>query len=228
MGDVSLPIALGAGFLSFFSPCILPLIPGYITYITGTTVEEELVGRKMFALNRTFGFVIGFTLIFVMMGASASFIGRLFDDYRDVFVRISGVLIVGFGLHMMGILRIGILNIEKRFKLPKITSWFSSTLMGMAFAAGWTPCISAVLGSILLYAGTTATITKGLYLLLAYSIGLAIPFILTALLINKFSKFLVKSERVMPYIMKVSGIFIIAVGVLIFLDKMYIIANWFI
>ncbi|MTI48838.1 cytochrome c biogenesis CcdA family protein [Sporosalibacterium faouarense] len=228
MGDVSIPIALVAGFLSFFSPCVLPLIPGYITYITGTSMEEELADKKLFALRRTIGFIVGFTLIFMIMGVSASFVGKLFNAYKYYFIKISGILIVVFGLNMMGILKIGLLNREKRFKLPKITSWFSSILMGMAFAAGWTPCIGAVLGSILLYAGTTATVAKGVYLLFAYSLGLAVPFILTALLINKFSKFLVKSERIMPIIMKVSGGLIIILGMLIFFDKMYIIANWFI
>lgn len=226
MGDISIPIAFSAGFLSFFSPCVLPLIPAYITYITGTSMEEELVGRKLFALNRTIGFIIGFTLIFMIMGISASFVGRLFNEYRSIFVKVSGILIIVFGLNMMGIIKISSLNKEKRFKMPKITSWFSSILMGMAFAAGWTPCIGAVLGSILLYAGTTATVSKGIYLLFAYSLGLAVPFIVTALLINKFSKFLIKSEKIMPYVMKISGIFIIILGILIFLNKVYVIANW--
>ncbi len=228
MTDVSLPIAFSAGFLSFFSPCILPLIPAYITYITGTTVEDELEGKKMFAVSRTLGFVIGFTIIFMIMGVSASFVGKVFDEYKEIFTRVSGILITVFGLNMMGILKLSILNKELRFKLPKITSWFSSILMGMAFAAGWTPCIGAVLGSILLYAGTTATVSKGVYLLLAYSIGLAIPFILTALLINQFNAFLAKSEKVMPYITKISGLIIVILGVLIFFNRVYIIANLFI
>ena len=228
MTDVSLSIAFSAGFLSFFSPCVLPLIPAYITYITGTTVEDELEGKKMFAVSRTLGFVLGFTIIFMIMGVSASFVGKIFNEFKDIFVKVSGILIVVFGLNMMGILKLNILNKEIRFKLPKITSWFSSTLMGMAFAAGWTPCIGAVLGSILLYAGTTATVSKGVYLLLAYSIGLAIPFLLTALLINQFNAFLVKSEKVMPYITKARGLIIIILGILIFFNRVYIIANLFI
>ncbi|WP_425449019.1 cytochrome c biogenesis CcdA family protein [Dethiothermospora halolimnae] len=227
MEDVSLPLAFGAGLLSFFSPCVLPLIPGYITYITGTTVEAELKDRKLFALTRTIGFILGFTIIFMIMGVSASFIGRLFLRYKQEFMKISGALIVIFGLNMTGILKLNFLNRERRFKLPKITNWFSSTLMGMAFAAGWTPCIGAVLGTILLYAGTTAMLSKGIYMLLTYSLGLAIPFIITSLLINKFSSFLTKSEKIMKYIMRVGGIIIILMGILIFTNNMYKIATWF-
>lgn len=225
MTDISLIIAFGAGLLSFFSPCVLPLIPAYITYITGTTMEEELKDRRLFALSRTLGFVLGFTIIFMIMGISASFIGKFFVRYRQVFTRFSGLLIIGFGLNMMGILKLNFLNKERRFKLPKITNWFSSTLMGMAFAAGWTPCIGTVLGTILLYAGTTSTVSTGTYLLLTYSLGLAVPFIITSLLINQFSKILLKSEKVVPYIMKIGGIIIITLGILIFFNKMYLIAN---
>jgi len=228
MVDVSMLGALIAGFLSFFSPCILPLIPAYITYITGTTIEGELEDKKVLALTRTLGFVIGFTIIFMIMGVSASFVGKVFMSYKKEFTMISGVLIIALGLNMTGLLKLNFLIKEKRFKMPKITNWFSSILVGMAFAAGWTPCIGAVLGSILIYAGTTATVSKGVYLLLAYSIGLAIPFLLTALLINKFSRFLVKSEKIIPLIMKLSGIMIIVLGFLILTNKIYLIANLFI
>lgn len=227
MPDISIPVALGAGFLSFASPCVLPLVPAYITYITGTSLEEELEGKKIFAIVRTLGFVIGFTTIFMIMGASASFLGKLFDTYQNVFSKVSGILIVGFGLNMMGILKLNILNKEMRFKMPKIRGWFSSVLMGMAFAAGWTPCMTAVLGPIILYASRAATVSMGIQLLFAYSMGLGIAFILTALLINRFSKFIIKAEKVVPYVMKISGVIIVILGILIFFDKMSIISNLF-
>ena len=218
--DVSLPIAFGAGFLSFFSPCILPLIPVYIMYMAGVTLEDELEKRRLLALTRTMGFVIGFTIIFIIMGTSASFLGRLFARNKDIFSKVSGILIIIFGLNMMGIIKLKFLSIEKRVAKPKdISNWFSSILMGMAFAAGWTPCFGPVLASILIYASGTATVSKGVYLLLVYSIGMAIPFILTALFINVFSKFLDKAGRFIEYIPKIGGLIMVIFGLLVFFDK---------
>lgn len=229
MADISIPIALGAGFLSFFSPCILPLIPAYITYITGTTVEDELDGRKLFALSRTMGFIIGFSIIFIMMGISASFIGKLLIRYKYIFSRLSGMLIIIFGLNMLGIFRINLLNKEFRMGSPKeIKNWFSSILMGIAFGAGWTPCFGAVLGSILVYASSTSTVSKGFYLLLSYSIGMGIPFIITSLLINQFSRFLTKYERHIPLIAKMSAVVMIIFGLLVFFNKTTWISGLFI
>ncbi|SDY71204.1 cytochrome c-type biogenesis protein [Proteiniborus ethanoligenes] len=227
MTDISISAALIAGIVSFFSPCVLPLIPAYITYITDTALEEELEDRKLLALSRTLGFVLGFTIIFMIMGVSASFIGRLFRVYKTQFLKISGILIIGLGLNMIGVLNLNFLSKGGKIKMPRITSWFSSVLVGMAFAAGWTPCAGAVLGTILILAGSTGTVTTGVLLLLAYSIGLAIPFILTALLISKFGRFLAKSEKVLPYINKIGGIIVIALGLLMFFNKIYLIANIF-
>ncbi|MBU5676418.1 cytochrome c biogenesis protein CcdA [Alkaliphilus sp. MSJ-5] len=220
LGNVSLSIAFGAGFLSFFSPCILPLIPAYIMYITGLSMENELETKRLFALKRTVGFVIGFTIIFIIMGTSASFLGKVFIRNKEMFSKISGILIIVFGLKMMGIINLRFLNMEKRIKAPrKITNWFSSILMGMAFAAGWTPCFGPVLASILVYAGGAATVSKGIYLLLIYSIGMAIPFILTALFINVFSKFITRAEKFIIYIPKISGFIMIIFGTLVFFNK---------
>lgn len=220
LGNVSLPIAFGAGFLSFFSPCILPLIPVYIMYMAGVNLESELEERRLVALTRTIGFIIGFTIIFIIMGTSASFIGKMFIRNKEVFSKVSGLLIIVFGLNMMGIIRVGFLNMEKKMKVPKkVTNWFSSILMGMAFAAGWTPCFGPVLASILIYAGGTATVSKGIYLLLVYSVGMAIPFLLTALFINVFSKLLERTEKVMVYIPKIGGLIMVIFGVLVFFNK---------
>lgn len=219
--DVSLPMAFGFGFLSFFSPCILPMIPVYIMYITGVSMESELEERRVLALKRTFAFVLGFTIVFMIMGISASLIGRIFIRNKGVFSKISGVLIIFFGLNMAGILKLNFLNIEKKMKAPKkITNSFSSTLMGMAFAAGWTPCFGPVLASILVFAGNSDTVLKGSFLLLIYSIGMAIPFILTALFIGIFTKLMNKGERFMKYVPTIGGWLMIIFGLLVFFDKM--------
>ena len=224
--DVSWGAAFGFGFLSFFSPCILPLIPVYIMYLTGISVESELEEKRIFALKRTLGFVLGFTIIFMIMGTSASFIGKLFVKNKLIFSRISGVLIIVFGLNMLGILNLKFLNMEKRMKSPKkITNWFSSVVMGMAFAAGWTPCFGPVLAAILVYAGNSDTVLKGSLLLLVYSIGMAIPFLLTSLFIGTFSKFLERGEKWMKYIPKIGGLIMIIFGLLIFFNKMSFISN---
>lgn len=227
LGNVSIPIAFGAGFLSFFSPCILPLIPAYIMYITGVNVEDELEKKRLFALTRTIGFVIGFTIIFMIMGTSASFLGKLFIRNKEVFSKISGGIIILFGLNMMGILKLKFLNFERRTKAPKkITNWFNSVLMGMAFAAGWTPCFGPVLGSILMYAGGTATVSKGVYLLLIYSIGMALPFILTALFINTFTRFMNKADKFLKYMPIISGFIMVVFGLLVFFNKMMSISRF--
>jgi cytochrome c-type biogenesis protein len=224
--DVSLPIAFGAGFLSFFSPCLLPMIPAYIMYITGVDMEDDLSKVRMTALMRTLGFVLGFTVIFMIMGSSASFLGRAFIQNKTIFFRISGILIILFGLNMMGVLNLKFLGMEKRVKSPKkVTSWFSSILMGMAFAAGWTPCFGPVLASILVFAGTSATVSKGVLLLFIYSVGMAVPFILTALFINVFIKWLAKAEKFLKYMPYVSGIILVIFGLLIFFDKMMSISS---
>ncbi|WP_320406239.1 cytochrome c biogenesis CcdA family protein [Gudongella oleilytica] len=219
--DVSYPIALGAGILSFFSPCLLPMIPAYIMYVSGADFEEDLSRRKFLAVTRTLGFIIGFTIIFMVMGTSASFLGRFFIQNKQLFLRISGLLIIAFGLNMMGVLKLGFLSSDKRVKSPKkITNWFSSILMGMAFAAGWTPCFGPVLASILVYAGSAGTISKGVLLLLIYSIGMAIPFMLTALFINVFTRLMEKAESFMKYMPYISGIILVIFGILIFFNKM--------
>ena len=224
--DVSLPIAFGAGFLSFFSPCLLPMIPAYIMYITGVDMEDDLSKVRMTALMRTLGFVLGFTVIFMIMGSSASFLGRAFIQNKTIFFRISGILIILFGLNMMGVLNLKFLGMEKRVKSPKkVTSWFSSILMGMAFAAGWTPCFGPVLASILVFAGTSATVSKGVLLLFIYSVGMAVPFVLTALFINVFIKWLAKAEKFLKYMPYVSGIILVIFGLLIFFDKMMSISS---
>ncbi len=227
--SISLRLAFGAGFISFFSPCILPMIPVYIMYVTGINVEDELDKKKLFALSRTLGFVLGFTIIFMIMGTSASFIGKIFARNKDVFTKISGILIFLFGLKMTGIINFKLLNRTKKMKSPKeIKNWFSSVLLGMAFAAGWTPCFGPVLASILVYAGGSSTVGMGVYLLLVYSLGMGVPFILTALFINQFSAFMKKTEKVMKYVPIISGVIMIVFGILVFFNKVMVISGIFI
>lgn len=218
--SISIPIAFGAGVLSFFTPCILPMIPAYIMYMTGSTMESEVSQRKVVALTRTLGFVIGFTIIFMIMGTSASFIGRIFIKNKAIFSKISGILIIIFGLNLMGVLKLNFLNLNRQISAPKkVTSWFSSILMGMAFAAGWTPCFGPILASILVYASTSNTLSQGVFLLFIYSLGMAIPFMLTAVFINMFSSFLEKAERLMVYLPKISGLIMVMFGLLVFFNK---------
>lgn len=218
--NVSIPIAFGAGILSFFTPCILPMIPAYIMYMTGSAAEREVNQKKLIALARTFGFVIGFTIIFIIMGSSASFIGRMFIRKKDIFSKISGIIIIAFGLNLMGVIRLKFLSVDRRVSGPKkVNSWFSSILMGMAFAAGWTPCFGPILASILIYASTSNTLSQGVFLLFIYSIGMAIPFILTAVFINVFSRFLEKAEKIMMYLPKISGLIMVIFGLLVFFNK---------
>lgn len=224
MQDVSIIIALLAGIASFVSPCVLPLVPAYVSYITGSTVQKG----RLFTLVRAIGFVIGFSIIFILMGASASYLGQLFARYQFIFTKISGILIIIFGLQMVGVLKLDLLYKEVRFKGPKqATNWFSSILMGMAFAAGWTPCVGTVLASILLYAGSSTTVATGVLLLTVYSLGLGIPFILTAVFINKFTSLSNKINKYLPLISKVSGVVMIMFGVLLYLNQIQKLSQYF-
>ncbi len=224
MEDVSLFIAFMAGFASFVSPCVLPLVPAYISYITASAADKS----RLFVLVRAVGFVIGFGIIFVLLGASASYLGQIFAQYRHWFTRISGIIIIVFGLHLTGIFRINFLYRQAKISGPtEAKNIFGSTLMGMAFAAGWTPCVGPVLASILLYAGTVDTVTRGILLLVAYTLGLGVPFILTALFIKQFSAISNNLNKYLPLISKISGLIMIVFGILMFLNLIERIAFYF-
>lgn len=217
---ISLWMAFIAGFVSFFSPCILPLIPAYIMYMAGG--EEELKRNR--ALIKTIGFVFGFSIIFILLGASASTIGKLLLTNRSLMLKVSGFLIVVFGLSMLGALDLSFLENNKAKKAPKSQGIFSSIIMGMAFAAGWTPCFGPILGSILVLASSTNTIKEGIFLLSVYSFGMSIPFIITALFLDVAQKLIYKYESNALIVSKVSGVVLILFGTLIFLDKVQTIA----
>ncbi|MGB9808478.1 MAG: cytochrome c biogenesis CcdA family protein [Caldanaerobacter sp.] len=205
--------AFAAGIVSFLSPCVLPLIPAYVSYIFGNK-KNNVVNLLLF--------VLGFSLIFVLMGATASQLGKLFLSYKDAFRKISGIIIVIFGLQMTGFFRPLFLN--KDVKLINIeniqTGYIGSFILGVTFAAGWTPCVGPILASILLYAGSVSTLSVGVILLFAYSMGLGIPFIVTALLIDKFKTMYKKINRILPYIEVVSGVILIIFGILLYFNML--------
>ncbi|WP_338826753.1 cytochrome c biogenesis CcdA family protein [Neomoorella thermoacetica] len=223
MVDVSLVIAFVAGLLSFFSPCIIPLLPAYFTYLGGSAVASGQVqdlGRSFLA-GRAALFTAGFALIFILLGASAGGLGYVLQAYRPVLNRLGGILIIIFGMQVAGIGRIPFLAREKKWELrPRTPGAAASFLLGMAFAAGWTPCIGPVLGSILIYAGSQATLLRGMLLLAVYSLGLAVPFLLAALFLGPVLYSLRKFSRYLPQISLISSIILVVMGVLVFLGRL--------
>jgi len=224
---VSFPTAFVAGLLSFFSPCVLPLIPAYFTFITGFSIEElteeynSEIRKKVFL--STFLFVLGFSLVFILMGASASYLGGLMYTYKKLIRIIGGILIIILGVHLTGLIRIPGLDFEKRITLEKKPLHFLGTLIiGMAFGAGWSPCIGPLLGSILIIAGSQETVWQGVILLGIYSTGLAIPFIIISIFINFLLIFIKKASKVLKYVNVVAGVVLIVVGLILVSNKLYV------
>lgn len=229
MSNISLILAFSAGLISFLSPCVLPLVPAYISYITGTTIDElQTKKSKLYVLNRSIAFVLGFSIIFILMGVSITSLGKIFISNQLIFRKLAGILIFIFGLHTTGIFKIKLFYYEKKFLSFKNTKGnFGAFLMGMAFAAGWTPCVGPILSSILVYASSLETINKGILLLVAYSLGLAVPFVLTALAIERLSYKLKKLNKYLEIISIFSGILMIIMGILIFSNKMGLLSQYF-
>lgn len=227
MSDISIVLAFSAGLLSFLSPCVLPLVPAYITFLTGTTIQDlKLEKSKLTVVKKAIGFTLGFSIIFVIMGLSISSIGKLFIDNQYIFRKIGGIIMIILGIHITGLVNIKWLYYEKRIPvLDKVTGNMSSIFIGMSFAAGWTPCIGPILASILIYGGNLDTIDKGFYLLTAYSLGLAIPFILAAIIIDSFSAYIKKLYRFFPVISVISGIVVIIMGILTFTNSVTLLNN---
>lgn len=207
------------GILTFISPCILPMLPIYFVYLSGTTSEDGGAAstRNNKLLFNSIGFVIGFTIIFVVLGATVTSLGRFFSDHRELLQKISGIVMVLFGLNFAGIFKIGFLNSEKRFHFEfEKLGFFSSIIFGMAFGFGWTPCLGAFLGSALALASNSRTMTEGMLLLLLYSIGLGIPFILTSIIFEKAKEAFKLIQKYNRVISIVSGILLITAGILVF------------
>ena len=217
-----LPVFL-AGVLTFFSPCVLPLIPGYISYITGISFQDLTEDKSAsfgFIFIRVLLFVLGFTFIFMLMGATASAIGGLLQTYRRILMMIAGIVIILFGLHLIGLLKIGFLEREKRAQVRKRRGLVGPFFIGMAFAVGWTPCVGPILGSVLLVASVSESVYSGMLLLATYSLGFGLPFLIVGLSINQFLKFFKRIKGAFPYIKIVSGGVLILFGVLLILNKL--------
>ncbi len=214
-------IAFGAGLISFLSPCVLPLIPGYIAYISGSSLNE-LLEKKDVNLLPIILFTFGFSIVFIIFGASATFLGKFLLSNSFPLRIIAGVIIIFFSLHLIGIVNIKFLNYEKKIYADRNNTVFSSIIIGMAFAFGWTPCIGPILGSILILASTTENIGKGIFLLSSYSLGLALPFILSGYLIQKFILLSKNIKKKMNVITKVGGILLFLTGILILTNQLQV------
>jgi cytochrome c-type biogenesis protein len=230
--QISLIAAFSAGLLSFVSPCVLPLVPSYISYITGLSVEqltdasEREKFKKAIVLNSLL-FIAGFSVVFIAFGASASFLGQILITYQDYIRRIGGILIVIFGLYLLGILNLNFLKMEHRYQFrSRPAGYLGSFLIGVAFAAGWTPCVGPVLGSILLYAGTTDSLLSGVVLLTCYSMGLGLPLFLTALGVDRFLAYFKEVRAYLWGVSTVSGVLLIAVGVMIYANSLTIVTSF--
>lgn len=229
MNDVSFPLAFLAGILSFLSPCVLPLVPAYVSFITGLSLDElKSAPRLSKTLGSTIAFVAGFSTIFVSLGASSSYIGGFLIEYQDYLRIAGGILTIIFGLFIAGFFRLDFLMREKRFHIGKGPAGYAGAFfIGMSFAAGWTPCIGPILGSILIYASSQASAAYGFKLLSVYSLGLAVPFILAALAINAFLSYTKKIHRFMRVIMIISGLILIIFGVMLLTNRIGQLAGLF-
>lgn len=230
--NISIWTSFAAGIVSFLSPCVLPLVPGYISYVSGLSLDElSKSSDSNAALRKTlFGallFVLGFSTVFTLMGASASAIGRLLLNHLPIINKIAGSLIILFGLHTMGVVRIPWLYYEKRFHSSgEMAHWFSPLVMGFAFAFGWTPCIGPILAGILALAATQSTVFQGTLLLFIYSMGLGIPFLLTALGVQYFLRFFARYKKFIRWGEICAGLLLVFVGVLIFTNKLTVLIRF--
>ncbi len=224
--SLGLFVAFAAGLLSFLSPCVLPLVPSYIGFLTGMSLPE-VSGRRRVALVHALLFVLGFSVVFVLLGASATALGRALNYYQLWLQRIGGVLIIGFGLVCLGVIKAGFLSQERRLQVEhKPMGYLGSALVGMAFAAGWTPCIGPVLGAILGLAATSNDVPRGMLLLGFYSAGLALPFLVAAVALDSFLGWFQRFRRFLPWVMRVSGVLLIFVGLLMVTGEFTRLAGW--
>ena len=226
--EIGIAIAFTAGVFSFLSPCVLPLVPSYLTFVTGMSLEDlqEGVNRKATFIHSLL-FVIGFSSIFILLGASASFLGQFFRAYQDWIARIGGLIIIILGMHLAGVFKLTPLMREKRIHLHDKPAGYLGTLaVGLAFGAGWTPCIGPILGAILTYGATQDTMWAGVGLLSVYSLGLAVPFLAASLALDWFLQTFQKFRKWIPVIEKGSGILLIVLGLLLLTGRLSVLAAW--
>jgi cytochrome c-type biogenesis protein len=230
--ELSIPIAFVAGLASFLSPCVLPLVPGYISMLSGVSIEElkrEAKGEILWrVLRNSLAFIAGFSLVFVILGASATWVGRFLLAQRTTFNIIAGLIVIIFGLHLTGLIKIPLLYREARLDTgaPR-RSLGGAFLLGFAFAFGWTPCIGPILAAILAVAAQRETVFQGMFLLAIYSAGLAIPFLLTSLGLSTFLRFYGGFRKHLQVVEVLSGVLLVALGALMFFNKLTIISRYF-
>src|SRR5246127_2158814 len=216
--NVSVPAALVAGLISFLSPCVLPLVPPYLIYLTGATIEhvandEEAAASKRAVMLSALLFVLGFSTVFVALGASASLIGGLIRAWSAQLSILAGIVIIVMGLHFLGLTRIGLLMREGRLPIPRPVGLWGAYVMGLAFAFGWTPCIGPILAAILSIAASEATVTKGAGLLAVYSAGLGIPFLIAAFMVEQFSALFARMKRHLARVEQAMGVLLVVTGI---------------
>lgn len=228
MSDVSVSVGVAfiAGIVSFLSPCVLPIVPSYVTFITGMTLED-LQHTKRETLLHAIVFVCGFSLIFLALGAGATVFGQIMLRYRDWISRVGGVLIIVFGLYMLGVFNLGLLARDTRLHIAnKPIGYLGTLVVGIAFGAGWSPCIGPILGAILTMAANEADLQRGLVLLAAYSAGLAVPFLLAALMVDKFLEVFAKMRHQMVWVNRIAGAMLVLVGLLMVTNRFTMLATW--
>jgi cytochrome c-type biogenesis protein len=222
---IELLIAFGAGLISFLSPCVLPLIPGYISFITGNSLNELLESKKI-NIRPLILFTLGFSFVFIIFGATASYLGQVLLQNSETLRIIAGLIIIIFSLQLIGIININFLNFEKKIYTQKNNNIWFSFIIGMAFGFGWTPCIGPILGSILALASTEETIFKAIILLSFYSLGLAIPFILSGYLMQRFLMFSKNFKKNINLVTKGGGVILLITGVLILTNQLQILGYY--
>ena len=222
---IELLIAFGAGLISFLSPCVLPLIPGYISFISGASLNE-LLEKKKINLTPLVLFSLGFSFVFVIFGAAASFLGQILLQNSQLLRTVAGLIIIVFSLQLVGILNIGFLNFEKKIYTQKNNNIWFSFIVGMAFGFGWTPCIGPILGSILALASTEETILRAVILLSFYSLGLAIPFVLSGYAMQRFLMFSKNFKKNINLVSKIGGIILLITGILILTNQLQVLGYY--
>ena len=223
--SIGITISFTAGLLSFLSPCVLPLIPSYVSFITGLSLDDVQRSRRVTFIHSLL-FIAGFTIVFLVLGATATVLGQLLVRHREWVGRVGGVLVIALGFYLLGVFNVGAFARERRVHIAnKPLGYLGTLLVGMAFAAGWTPCIGPILGAVLTYTASSADLQRGLVLLFAYSLGLAVPFLLAALMIDRFMVLFQRYRGGLIWMSRASGALLVVVGVLMITGSMTVLST---
>ena len=222
--SIGITISFTAGLLSFLSPCVLPLIPSYVSFITGLSLDDVQRSRRVTFVHSLL-FIAGFTIVFLVLGATATVLGQLLVRHREWVGRVGGVLVIALGLYLLGVFNVGAFSRERRVHIAnKPLGYLGTLLVGMAFAAGWTPCIGPILGAVLTYTASSADLERGLVLLFAYSLGLAVPFMLAARMIDRFMVLFQRYRGALIWMSRASGALLVVVGLLMITGSMTVLS----